>query len=156
MVAHRQSVLSGDRGFSLIEVALALGIAAFVLMVLLGMLPIGLTNHRNAERETQAASLLSTVVTDLKNSPTNQATAILNLSPNPLASAAAVTTTNYFAENEQKVTQAADALCRVELQAAAAGSQGRGVFVRVTWPAQAPAGKEAGAVETYAFVPSQP
>jgi len=143
-----------SRGFSLIEVALALGIAAFVLMVLLGMLPIGLTNHQNAERETLATSILSTVVTDLKNSATNQPTIILGLTPNPLAAATANATTNYFAENEQLVSQAANALCRVEIRAAAPGTHGRDLHVRVAWPAAAPSGQESGSVETYTFIPS--
>lgn len=159
MKSGRQERLLAGRGrrsgFSLIEVAIALGIASFVLIVLIGMFPVGLASHRDAERETLAVSIMNSVVADLKNSPTNQATTLYGISPHPLAGAGTAATTNYFAENEQ-LTNAAGALCRTEIYPMVASARGRGVSVRVFWPAQAAANRQAGAVETYAFVPNTP
>ena len=54
-------------GFSLVEVALALGIAAFCLVALLGMIPVGLNSSQNAVSQTGAASLLTAVGADLRD-----------------------------------------------------------------------------------------
>jgi uncharacterized protein (TIGR02598 family) len=63
------------RGFSLVEVTLALGIAAFCLITLLGLLPLGMETNQSAVSQTAAASVLSSVVADLrataKASPTS-------------------------------------------------------------------------------------
>jgi|SRR5436190_5630008 len=53
-------------GFSLVEVTLALGIAAFCLITLLGLLPLGIQTNQNAVSQTAAASVLSSVVADLR------------------------------------------------------------------------------------------
>lgn len=56
-------------GFSLVEVTLALGVAGFCLITLFGLLPLGLQTNQNALSQTGAASVLSSVVTDLRASP---------------------------------------------------------------------------------------
>ena len=53
-------------GFSLVEVTLALGIAAFCLITLLGLLPLGIQTNQNAVSQTAAASILSSVIADLR------------------------------------------------------------------------------------------
>jgi uncharacterized protein (TIGR02598 family) len=63
-------------GFSLVEVTLALGIAAFCLIALFGLLPLGIQTNQSSISQTAAASVLSSVVADLratpKTSPTSQ------------------------------------------------------------------------------------
>ena len=54
------------RGFSLVEVTLALGIAAFCLIALLGLIPLGMQTNQSAVSQTAAASILSSVVADLR------------------------------------------------------------------------------------------
>jgi uncharacterized protein (TIGR02598 family) len=56
-------------GFSLVEVTLALGVAGFCLIALFGLLPLGLQTNQNASSQTAAASLLSSVVADLRATP---------------------------------------------------------------------------------------
>ncbi len=46
------------RGFTLVEVTLALGILAFCLVAILGLMPVGLDSFRNASRQAEAATLL--------------------------------------------------------------------------------------------------
>lgn len=65
--------MSGRRhhavGFSLVEVTLALGIAAFCLIGLFGLLPLGVQTNQNSSSQTAAASVLSSVVADLRATP---------------------------------------------------------------------------------------
>lgn len=56
-------------GFSLVEVTLALGVAGFCLITLFGLLPLGLQTNQNALSQTEAASVLSSIVTDLRATP---------------------------------------------------------------------------------------
>jgi uncharacterized protein (TIGR02598 family) len=53
-------------GFSLVEVALALGIAAFCLVPVFGLLPIGLNSNHATFEQTGAANVASAVVADLR------------------------------------------------------------------------------------------
>ena len=56
-------------GFSLIEVALALGVAAFALVAILGLIPIGLNSNKASIEQTEAAALAAGVVADLRATP---------------------------------------------------------------------------------------
>jgi uncharacterized protein (TIGR02598 family) len=59
-------------GFSLVEVTLALGIAAFCLIAVFGLVPVGVQTNRNATSQTAATNILSSVVSDLRASPPGQ------------------------------------------------------------------------------------
>lgn len=61
--------MHSSAGFSLIEVTLALGVAAFCLIALFGLLPLGVQTNQNSISQTAAASLLSSVVADLRATP---------------------------------------------------------------------------------------
>jgi Tfp pilus assembly protein PilV len=56
-------------GFSLVEVTLALGIAAFCLIAVLGLIPVGVQTNRNATSQTGASSIIRAVVADLRAMP---------------------------------------------------------------------------------------
>ena len=64
-------------GFSLVEVTLALGVAAFCLMALSGLLPLGLHVNQSSISETAAASVLSSVIADLDATPKTSLTSPL-------------------------------------------------------------------------------
>jgi Tfp pilus assembly protein PilV len=55
--------------FSLVEVTLALGVAGFCLIAILGLLPAGLNTNQNSVRQTTANGILSTIVADLRATP---------------------------------------------------------------------------------------
>ena len=52
--------------FSLVELTLALGVAAFCLIAVFGLVPVGVQTNRNATSETAATNILTSVVSDLR------------------------------------------------------------------------------------------
>jgi Tfp pilus assembly protein PilV len=56
-------------GFSLIEVALALGVAAFALVAIIGLIPIGMNSNQASIEQTAAAGLAASLVADLRATP---------------------------------------------------------------------------------------
>ncbi len=54
------------RGFSLVETVLALGVVAFALVALMGLLPVGLSNFRSAIDASVGAQIYQRVVTDME------------------------------------------------------------------------------------------
>jgi uncharacterized protein (TIGR02598 family) len=57
-------------GFSLVELTLALGVAAFCLIALFGLLAVGVQTNRNATSQTAATNIVAAVVADLRATPT--------------------------------------------------------------------------------------
>jgi type II secretory pathway pseudopilin PulG len=57
--------------FSLIEVTLALGVASFCLLSILGLLPLGINSHQASIQQTAAASLATAILSDLRVSQVN-------------------------------------------------------------------------------------
>lgn len=56
-------------GFSLVEICIALGIAAFCLVAIFALLPIGLRGNLESSEETIATGILSQVASDLVSCP---------------------------------------------------------------------------------------
>ena len=61
-------------GFSLIEVSLALGIVAFALLAVVGLLPTGLKAVKNANEQAGAANALQAMVDSLRKASSTNAT----------------------------------------------------------------------------------
>lgn len=55
--------------FSLVELTLALGIAAFCLIAVFGLMPVGVQTNRNATSQTVATNILASAVSDIRASP---------------------------------------------------------------------------------------
>jgi uncharacterized protein (TIGR02598 family) len=55
--------------FSLIEVAVALGIASFGMVTLLALMPVGIQHYHHADAQSAMANLASMVVRDLQSAP---------------------------------------------------------------------------------------
>ena len=55
--------------FSLVEVTLALGIAAFCLIAVFGLMPIGVQTNRNATSQTATNKIMAAVVADIRATP---------------------------------------------------------------------------------------
>lgn len=63
-------------GFSLVEMTLALGVAAFCLIGLFGLLPLGVQTNQSSISQTAAASVLSSIVADLRATPKTNPTSL--------------------------------------------------------------------------------
>jgi uncharacterized protein (TIGR02598 family) len=60
---------SAVASFSLVEVTLALGIAAFCLIAVFGLMPVSVQTNRNATSQTAATNIMAAVVSDLRATP---------------------------------------------------------------------------------------
>jgi len=69
----KRSIVSAS-AFSLVELTLALGIAAFCLIAVFGLMPVGVQTNRNATSQTSATNIIAAVVADLRATPITTAT----------------------------------------------------------------------------------
>jgi uncharacterized protein (TIGR02598 family) len=146
--------LHAGSGFSLIEVTLALGVAAFCLLTLFGLLPMGLTSNQASHEETAAANITSAILADLRNAQPLEASSSprygIPLPPSSGAAAGAAQTTGttlYLSasgnasENGEVVfggTNISRYRATVAFAPPASGQRtATGVRILITWPAQA-------------------
>lgn len=137
-------------GFSLIEVAIALGVAAFALVALVGLIPIGLNSNQASIEQMAAATLAASVVADLRAAPVEIPPVAKN-SPRfqiPLPASGSATHTLFLREDgsaagtvNSEADPAQDPRFRATLfiTAPAGATQKSATIVRVfvTWPALA-------------------
>jgi uncharacterized protein (TIGR02598 family) len=57
---------SAAAAFSLVELTLALGIAAFCLIAVFGLMPVGVQTNRNATSQTAATNIIASVIADMR------------------------------------------------------------------------------------------
>ena len=57
------------RAFSLVELVLALGVLAFCLIAVFGLMPVGMQTNRNATSQTAATNIIGGIVADLRATP---------------------------------------------------------------------------------------
>jgi uncharacterized protein (TIGR02598 family) len=150
-------------GFSLVEVTLALGIMAFCLVAVFGLLPTGLNTSRDAIAQTAAANIAGAISADLRQAPAATTTIPNPQSPRFLitptvAASQTVTHTLFFTQNgtvatSTPATSAQDAnadptqypvyraaLVFSRTNAAAADRTATSVRILITWPALADPG----------------
>src|SRR6266446_10529102 len=60
--------------FSFVELTLALGIAAFCLIAVFGLMPIGVQTNRNATSQSRATNIMAAVIADLRATPRTNTT----------------------------------------------------------------------------------
>src|SRR4051794_29153012 len=71
-----------SQAFSLVEVVLALGVVAFAIVAILGVLPIGLRTGHSAQDETRAAQIAQDIFSSLASQvPQNFANVALPVTP---------------------------------------------------------------------------
>ena len=140
---HFPSQPGGHQGFSLAEVTLALGITAFCLVTIFGLLPVGLNMDQNAVQQTEAANVLSMVVADVRATPNVSGTSSCYG-----ITVASGSTTLFVKEDGSKVATATDAKYRIALAfGTASGRNPTPLNILVTWPAQTTAANASGRLE---------
>ena len=98
------------RGFSLIEVCLALGVASVSLISLMGLVSVGIVSNRTAMELTAANALSTSIISDLRGSSFPSAKSGDRMSPRfqiPIPSSSdpggSSTTTLFFGDSGQRV-----------------------------------------------------
>lgn len=140
-----------DNGFSLVEVTLALGVAAFSLIAIFGLLPIGLQTQRNATEQTAAPGILSAIAADMRATPPAATTSQRFNIPIPANSTSSSTTLFFNAEGEISADPSGSRYrVLITFSPNAAGSNAATfAALQLTWPAAATPENAAGAVESF-------
>lgn len=168
----------GRAGFTLTEIAVAMGIFSFALVSLLGMLSVGLKNSRKAAIQTSASNVLSAISSDIQSSTSTYKVVgsvrtytftspilgiIATVGPDknntgPTEQTALVSGgTLYVRESCTPVANVdtvspLEKIYRLELSPAAQGTPA--IRVRVVWPhKQSPGSREEGSLETLVPLP---
>ncbi len=131
--------------FSLVEVTLALGIAAFCLVAVFGLMPVGVQTNRNATSQTAATNVIAAVVADLRATPRTSATS------SQFAITFGTAKTLYF-DGAGQFTTSLSANSRYQINVTFPSSPTGLSYadVKVTWPAAATSANASGSVETFA------
>ena len=132
--------------FSLVEVTLAIGVAAFCLIAVFGLVPVGVQTNRNATSQTAATNIAAAVAADLRATPTTSTTS------SQFAITFGTARTLYF-DGAGQFTTLLSANSRYQLNVSwnSSGFTGlRYADVKVTWPAAATPANASGSVETFA------
>jgi Tfp pilus assembly protein PilV len=156
----RRSIAS-DTAFSLVEVTLALGIAAFCLIAVFGLMPVGVQTNRNATSQIAGTNILASVAADIRatpktNPPGNPTTSALyqiSIPGNPIITPATIPP-RYFAQDGTFSTTIQSG-SRYQLNVTFVPN-GVGAHnptyadFKITWPAAASAANASGSVEVFA------
>jgi uncharacterized protein (TIGR02598 family) len=145
--------------FSLVEVTLALGVAAISLLAIFALLPVGVRTNQIAIEQTASTDILSAVAADLRATPVTAPRGSATASPrfaieipaNPLT--AATTTTLFFtAQGQFSTSIKSDSRYRVTVTFLPNGTGARIatlVDLKATWPAVASIPNAGGTAEMF-------
>lgn len=144
--------------FSLVEVTLALGVAAFSLLVIFSLLPVGLQTNQRSIVQTASVDILSAVAADLRatpiTTPRGNATTSTQFGISIPAAGNTGTTTLFFNGTDQFAnSQQPDSRYRVTIRfvSSSGGSKTATLAnLRVTWPAGASFTNAQGMAEMFA------
>ena len=130
--------------FSLVEVTLALGIAAFCLIAVFGLVPIAVLTNRNATSQTAATNITAAVVADLRATPTTTNTS----SQFAISFGTSGTQTRYFdGSGTASPSLTADSRYRLDITWNSAPTGLSYAYLKVTWPAAATTANAVGLTE---------
>ena len=130
--------------FSLIELTLAIGIAALCLLAVIGLVPVAVLANRNATSQTAATNVIAAVVADLRATPKGNNTSA------QFAITFGTAQTLYF-EGPGQFSTSLGTNSRYQVNVTWSGSTAlRYADVKVTWPAAATAANATGSTEMFA------
>jgi uncharacterized protein (TIGR02598 family) len=122
---------SSAAAFSLLEVVLALGVAGFCLIAVLGLLPVGVQTNRNASSQTAVSNIIATVVSDLRTTPAAAMT-----SPEFAITFDAAKTLFFDASGKASPSLSSDSRYRLNVTWNAAPTGLHYAVLKATWPAE--------------------
>jgi uncharacterized protein (TIGR02598 family) len=140
-------------GFSLVEVSVALGVAAICLMTVFAFLPIGLRTAQNANEQVASGDIIGAVAADLRATPTTLSTSPRFAIPIPANPVGARTTTKLFFDTHGQFSPAMTADSRYQLIVTFLPNRGARsatlTNLKMTWPAAASPENAAGSGEMF-------
>jgi uncharacterized protein (TIGR02598 family) len=135
--------------FSLVEVIIAMGIAAFCLIAMLGLIPSGLRQVKISSEQTAASAILASVANDIRNTPPGSTKSVIYGITIP-QSAENSSTPIYI--NEDGAVGSSPSSARYALKASLVSSNNASTMTTgnlvIWWPAAAALGNAQGSVET--------
>ena len=148
------------RAFTLVEVTLALGVAAISFLAIFALLPIGVQTNQRSIEQTASADILSSVAADLRATPVTRprggaATSTqfaINIPANPVASSTTLPPI-FFNSSGQLVPSAATARYRLTIAFLPNGTGAKTATfatLKVSWPAAATVANAQGSAEMFA------
>ena len=131
--------------FSLVEVALALGVASFALVAIFGLLPVGINTNNSSVAQSLAANLATEIISDMRQAPSAAAIAASGGTLQPMSprfginvAGGTAATIFYMDQSGTKQTSLLNASYNVtvSLQAPATGQKTATYgTVQISWPA---------------------
>jgi uncharacterized protein (TIGR02598 family) len=145
------------KAFSLVEVTLALGVAAVSLLVIFTLLPIGLQTNQRSMEQTTSVDILSAVVADLRATPVTSPRGAPATSTQfgisiPASGSTATTTLFFNSAGQPSASQQADSRYRMAITFLASGEGAKTATfanLKVMWPANAAAANAQGSAEMF-------
>jgi uncharacterized protein (TIGR02598 family) len=133
-----------NAAFSLVEIVIAIGIASFSLISMLGLLPVGLSNTHTATTQTGAMNLMTALSADIRTATSGSSSIRFGINPTKTSAQ-----TLYFDESGNVTDlQNSNARYKVMIQAVWQPSSNETVNrITITWPPQAPASNVMGSAD---------
>ena len=116
--------------FSLVEIVVALGVAAFCLIAIVGLMPVGVQTNRNATSQTAATNIMAAIVADLRTTP-----AVATTSPQFAITFGTDKTLYFDASGQASTSLGTDSRYRLNITWNSAPTGLNYAVLRVTWPA---------------------
>ena len=145
------------KGFSLVEVTLALGVAAVSLLVIFSLLPIGLQTNQRAVEQTASADILSAVAADLHATPVTSPRGAAATSTQfgisiPPAGSTGTTTLYFNSAGQSAASLQPDSRYQLTVTFLSNGGGRTATFadLKITWPAAASVANAQGTAELLA------
>ena len=135
--------------FSLVELTLALGIAAFCLITVFALIPVAALTNRNATSQTAATNIMAAVVADLRaTSKANTTSTQFGMSFGTNRCTDGCPQPPLYFDSAGQFTTSLGPNSRYQLSVTWYGSGGlRYADLKVTWPAAATTANAAGSTE---------
>ena len=142
--------------FSLVELTLAIGVAAFALIAVFGLMPVGVQTNRNATSQTAASNIIASVIADMRattSSTSPQYGITFGTARTLYFDGAGACSINVNGSTKVDLSAWSPPLqTRYQLNITFPWTSGntRGANLKVTWPAAATATTASGSTEMFA------
>ena len=130
-------------GFSLVELTLALGIAAFCLIAVFGLMPVCIQTNRNATSQSAATNIIASVIADMRATTSST-------SPQYGITFGTPATLYFDAAGQFTTSLGANSRYRVSITFPSSPSGLSYTDINITWPAAAAPANASGSVEMFA------